>query len=420
MGEDGWMGVGWPKEYGGHGLGEIEQTIFANEAQYADVHLPAVTLQTVGPTLIKYGTREAEGPVPQADPRRRRALRDRLLRAGRRHRPRLAAHHGAGRDGDHYVVNGQKLWTTGGHQADYVWLAVRTDPDAPKHKGISILIVDTKDPGYSWTPIITADGSHHVNATYYNDVRVPVDMLVGEENQGWKLITTQLNHERVMLGPAGRIEGLRDRVVDWADQGRRRRPARRASSCSAQVTAVFRVNELLNWEVARAAAVGEISVGDASSSKVFAADQVQHLLAELTARRAPLRRPVGRGDQDRCMTYLDGQAKRNLVLTFGGGVQEVQRELIAMFGLGLPRVPAMSDGATTARADHGRGRADQGARRGVGVAGAVPGQPGRRSAPGWTRWATTTSGSAAARRRRRWPRSGRCPGWAAGGRPRTR
>ena len=104
------------------------------------------------------------------------------------------------RDGDHYIVNGQKIFTTGGHDADYIWLAVRTDREAPKHKGISILIVDTSDPGFTWTPIITADGAHHVNATYYQDVRVPVSMRVGEEGGGWKLITTQLNHERVMRG----------------------------------------------------------------------------------------------------------------------------------------------------------------------------------------------------------------------------
>lgn len=336
MGTDGWMGVGWPKEYGGHGLGEIEQTIFANEAQRADVHLPAVTLQTVGPTLIRYGT------AKQKD-----MFLSRIL-AGDVHFAIGYSEPDAGtdlaslrttakRDGDHYVVNGQKLWTTGGHQADYVWLAVRTDPDAPKHKGISILIVDTSDPGYSFTPIITADRSHHVNATYYNDVRVPVDMLVGEENQGWKLITTQLNHERVMLGPAGRLEGLRDRVADWATKtGVIDRPdVRRVMG---EVTTVFRVNELLNWEVARAAAVGEISVGDASSSKVFAADQVQHLAADLVGIVHRYGDPAD-SETDELMTYLDGQAKRNLVLTFGGGVQEVQRELIAMFGLGLPRVP---------------------------------------------------------------------------------
>lgn len=336
LGADGWMGVGWPKEYGGHGLGEVEQTIFANEAQYADVHLPAVTLQTVGPTLIRYGTEK-----------QKEMFLGRIL-AGDVHFAIGYSEPDAGtdlaslrttarRDGDHYVVNGQKMWTTGGHHADYLWLAVRTDPDAPKHKGISILIVDTSDPGYSWTPIITADGSHHVNATYFNDVRVPAEMLVGEENQGWRLITTQLNHERVMLGPAGRIEGLRDRVVRWADAaGVREEPDVR--ELLGKTTAVFRINELLNWEVARAAASGELEVADASSSKVFASDQVQHLLADLISlvhRHGDAGEPATRALLD----YLDGQAKRNLVITFGGGVQEVQRELISMFGLGLPRVP---------------------------------------------------------------------------------
>jgi alkylation response protein AidB-like acyl-CoA dehydrogenase len=336
MGADGWMGVGWPKEYGGHGLGEIEQTVFANEAQYADVHLPAVTLQTVGPTLIRYGTEK------QKDLFLKRILTGDVHFAIGYSEPDAGTDLAslrttAKRDGDHYIVNGQKMWTTGGHQADYVWLAVRTDTDAPKHRGISILIVDTTDPGYSFTPIITADGSHHVNATYYNDVRVPVDMLVGEENQGWKLITTQLNHERVMLGPAGRIEGLRDRVVDWATKaGVLERPDVRA--VLGNVTAAFRINELLNWEVARAAATGEVSVGDASSSKVFAADQAQTLLADLTTIVHRYGDPSD-AETGTLLAYFDAQKKRNLVLTFGGGVNEVQRELIAMFGLGLPRVP---------------------------------------------------------------------------------
>ena len=336
MGRDGWMGVGWPREYGGHGLGELEQTVFANEAQWADVHLPAVTLQTVGPTLIRYGTQK------QKDLFLERILRGEVHFAIGYSEPDAgtdlaALRTTARRDGDHYVVNGQKLWTTGGHQADYVWLAVRTDPDAPKHRGISILIVDTSDPGYSWTPIITADGSHHVNATYFNDVRVPVDMLVGEENQGWKLITTQLNHERVMLGPAGRIEGLRDKVLDWATKaGVAESPDVR--EVMGRVTATFRVNELLNWEVARAGEHGEVSVGDASSSKVFASDRIQSIGPELAGIVHRHGDPAD-AETAELLTYLDGQFKRNLVLTFGGGVQEVQRELIAMFGLGMPRVP---------------------------------------------------------------------------------
>ena len=336
MGEDGWMGIGWPKEYGGHGLGEIEQTIFANEAQRADVHLPAVTLQTVGPTLIRYGTQK------QKDLFLERILKGDVHFAIGYSEPDAGTdlaslRTSARRDGDHFVVNGQKLWTTGGHQADYLWLAVRTDPDAPKHKGISILIVDTRDPGYSWTPIITADGSHHVNATYFNDVRVPADMLVGEENQGWKLITTQLNHERVMLGPAGRLEGLRDRVAEWAAKAGVLDESDVRATMGA-VTAAFRVNELLNWEVARAAAEGAISVADASSSKVFASEQVQHLAERLAHVVHRYGDPADR-ETGELMAYLDAQAKRNLVLTFGGGVNEVQRELIAMFGMGLPKVP---------------------------------------------------------------------------------
>ena len=342
MGSDGWMGVGWPAEYGGRGLGEVEQQIFANEAARADVHLPAVTLQTVGPTLMAHGTQ---------------AQKDRFLAdilTGDVHFAIGYSEADAGtdlaslrttarREGDHYVVNGQKMWTTGGHAADYVWLAVRTDPDAPKHKGISVLIVDTKDPGYSWTPIITADNSHHVNATYYNDVRVPVDMLVGKENAGWRLITSQLNHERVMLAPAGRFEGLRDLVHDWASRhpGPDGRPVAEQPGVLdllAEITACFRVNELLNWQICEAAASGEPAVADASASKVFASDRLQRvgrLVEEIVGRYGD---PADAETAD-LLHYLDSNSKRYLVLTFGGGVNEVQRELVCMFGLGLPRVP---------------------------------------------------------------------------------
>ena len=342
MGSDGWMGVGWPEEYGGKGLGGIEQQIFANEAARGDVHLPAVTLQTVGPTLQAFGTEKQKDMFLKA------------ILAGDVHFAIGYSEADAGtdlaslrtsakKDGDHYVVNGQKMWTTGGHAADYIWLAVRTDPDAPKHKGISVLIVDTKDPGYSWTPIITSDGSHHVNATYYNDVQVPADMLVGTENEGWRLITTQLNHERVMLGPAGRLEGLRDLVVDWAADrtdaaGTPLLEVPVVRDTLARVTAAFRVNELLNWQVASTGASGTAAVADASASKVFASDEVQSLGLALERIVTSYGDPA-EPDTARLASYLDATSKRNLVLTFGGGVNEVQRELIAMFGLGLPKVP---------------------------------------------------------------------------------
>ena len=341
MGRDGWLGVGWPREYGGRGLGQVEQQIFVNEAARADVPLPAVTLQTVGPTLQIHGTAEQKdfflpkilaGEVhfaigytePEAGTDLA-ALRTRAVRADG--------------DGD-YVVHGQKIFTTGGHDADYIWLACRTDPDAPRHKGISILIVDTRDPGYSWTPIITHDGAHHVNATYYDGVRVPVSMRVGAENAGWRLVTEQLNHERVMMGPAGRLAALHDRVLAWARgrAGPDGRPlleqpdVRRALGRS---YASQRINELLNWQVA---ATEPIGIADASATKVYSSEQVQRLgqeLEEIAGRYGDPADP----DTAELSRWLDIQAKRNTVLTFGGGVNEIQRELIATAGLGLPRVP---------------------------------------------------------------------------------
>jgi alkylation response protein AidB-like acyl-CoA dehydrogenase len=339
MGRDGWLGLGWPAEYGGRGLGQVEQQIFVTEAALADVPLPAVTLQTVGPTLMQHGSQEQKDFFLPA------------ILAGEVHFAIGYTEPGAGTDlaslrtravldGDHYLVNGQKIFTTGGHDADYVWLACRTDPEAPRHKGLSILIVDTTDPGYSWTPIITHDGAHHVNITYYADVRVPVTMRVGEQNAGWRLITAQLNHERVMLGPSGRIGVLHRRVRDWAPRqaGPDGRPLldrpdiRRAL---ARASAAERVNELLNWQVAMTETV---DIADASVTKVFGSEQVQRIgadLAEIVSRHGDV------ADQQTAelARWLDVQNKRNTVMTFGGGVNEVQRELIATAGLKLPRVP---------------------------------------------------------------------------------
>jgi 3-oxo-4-pregnene-20-carboxyl-CoA dehydrogenase beta subunit len=339
MGRDGWLGVGWPAEHGGRGLGQVEQQIFADEAARADVPLPAVTLQTVGPTLQEHGSPwQREFFLPQ-------------ILAGEVHfaigytEPEAgtdlaALRTRAVRDGEEYVVDGQKIFTTGAHDADFIWLACRTDPAAPRHRGISILIVDTADPGFSWTPIITHDGAHHVNATYYSGVRVPVAMRVGAENAGWRLVTTQLNHERVMLGPAGRIAALHDRVRDWAaartspggapllDEPDIRRALARAYGA-------LRINELLNWQVAAAPA---LDIADASATKVFSSEWLQQLgqlLEDVIGRHGD---PADPGTAE-LARWLDVQVKRNTVLTFGGGVNEIQRELIATAGLGLPRVP---------------------------------------------------------------------------------
>ena len=339
MGADGKLGVGWPKEFGGLGLGPIEQQIFVNEAARAEVPLPAVTLQTVGPTLQTYGTElqkkkflpailagEVHFAIGYSEPEAGTDLAS--LRTS------------AVRHGDEYIVNGQKIWTTGGHDADYVWLACRTDPEAAKHKGISILIVDTKDPGYSWTPIILSDGAHHTNATYYNDVRVPAEMLVGEENAGWRLITTQLNHERVMLGPAGKIAGIYDRIQAWASKPRGNgvTPIDQddVKRSLGEIHSIWRVNELLNWQVASS---GEtVEVADAAATKVFSTERIQRigrLAEEIVAKYGN----PAEEETAELLKWLDSHTKRNLVITFGGGVNEVMREQVAAAGLKVPRVP---------------------------------------------------------------------------------
>ncbi|MFI2285384.1 acyl-CoA dehydrogenase family protein [Nocardia beijingensis] len=338
MGRDGWLGVGWPKEYGGQGFGPVEQQIFFNEAVRADVPLPLVTLLTVGPTLQQFGT----------DEQKRRFLPGIL--SGDIHFAIGYSEPEAGTDlaalrtsavrdesGD-WIVNGQKIFTTGAHEADFVWLACRTGSTESRHRGITILIVDTTDPGYSWTPIITCDGAHHTNATYFDNVRVPANMLVGEENRGWKLITTQLNHERVSLGPSGKIEQLYDRVRDWAQpRGVLAEPdVRRALG---RIRAMVRLNELLNWQVAATVDGDQAQViADASATKVYSTESLQEagrLAEEIVGRYGDPADPA----TGELLTWLDRRTKQNLVVTFGGGVNEVMRELVASSGLRLPRVP---------------------------------------------------------------------------------
>ncbi|ASF10415.1 putative acyl-CoA dehydrogenase [Nocardia brasiliensis NBRC 14402] len=341
MGRDGWLGVGWPKQYGGQGFGPLEQQIFYNEAVRADVPLPLVTLLTVGPTLQQFGTEAQKSQflpgilsgdihfaIGYSEPEAGTDLASLRTAAVRD-------------DSGDWIVNGQKIFTTGAHEADYIWLACRTGSVESRHRGITILIADTTDPGYSWTPIITCDGAHHTNATYFDDVRVPADMLVGEENKGWRLITTQLNHERVGLGPSGKIEQLYDRVRAWA-QPRGVLGETDVRRSLGRIHAMVRLNELLNWQVAATSASADPDpngvIADASATKVFSTESLQEagrLAEEIVGRYGD---PADAGTAE-LLTWLDRRTKQNLVVTFGGGVNEVMRELVATAGLNLPRVP---------------------------------------------------------------------------------
>lgn len=342
MGRDGKLGLGWPKEYGGQGYTALEQYLFFDEANRQGAPLPLVTLNTVGPTLMRFGS-EAQ---------KQRFLPGIL--AGEVHFAIGYSEPGAGtdlaslstravRDGDEYVINGQKIWTTGAHDADWIWLACRTDPDAPKHKGISIILVPTSAPGFSHSPIWILGGGH-TNATFYNDVRVPVENVVLGENQGWKLITSQLNHERVALAPAGRLERPFQQVLAWARttqlaDGTRPIDHEWVRLALARVHATVEALKLANWRVAADLDRQSLRPADASAMKVLATEsqwRCLDLLMDVVGQLAYLQDGAP-GSDVRCT--LEQAYRQAPVGTFGGGVNEVQREIIAMAGLGLPRAP---------------------------------------------------------------------------------
>jgi alkylation response protein AidB-like acyl-CoA dehydrogenase len=342
MGEDGWLGVGWPEEWGGRGFSAVEQFIWFDESMRSGAPVPMLTINTVGPTIRHFGSDEQKDFfLPK-------------IMKGEIHFCIGYSEPGAGtdlaalqtkavRDGDEYIINGQKVFTTGGHDADVVWLACRTDPDAPKHKGISIILVPTAVAGFKHTPIWTLGGGH-TNATYYEDVRVPAANVVGEENAGWKLITRQLNHERVALGPAGRIERpLRD-VLRWAQEtryadGRRVIDDEWVQISLARVHATAEALKLANWRVAAALDEGSLNPADASAMKVLGTEQqwrCLRLLLDIVGSGGY----VTDGSPGAVLRGQLEQAYRHApVGTFGGGVNEVQREIIAMAGLDMPRAP---------------------------------------------------------------------------------
>jgi alkylation response protein AidB-like acyl-CoA dehydrogenase len=335
MGTDGWLGLGWPAEYGGQGRPPSDQFILFDEVQRAGAPFPFVTVNTVGPALIHHGSEE-----------QRRAYLPGILAgvinfaigytepsAGTDLASlRTAAVH----DGDGWVINGAKVFTSGANQADFIWLACRTDPSAPKHRGISIIIVPTAAPGFSWTPIRTVGGSV-TTATYYDDVRVPSANLVGSVNDGWRLITTQLNHERVGLAAlTGLTQRLYDDVVTWClSTGAIAEPWVQADL--ARCLVLLQPLRLMNWRLVQAVAGGTLTAAQASSVKVFGTEgavNVYRLLSGIVGTDAH-RRPGSPG------ALLHGELERAVraaqINTFGGGVNEVQRDIVAAVGLGTAR-----------------------------------------------------------------------------------
>jgi len=349
LGKDGWLVLGWPAEHGGRGGTMLDQLIFTDEAAIARVPVPFLTINTVGPTILRYGTPEQKAfYLPK-------------IAAGEIHfsigysEPEAgtdlaALRTAAVRDGDEYVIDGQKMWTSLIQYADYVWLACRTDPEAERHRGLSIIIVPTSAEGFSWTPVRTVAGVT-TSATYYSSVRVPSSSLVGEENRGWPLITNQLNHERVALTSAAPVMAALADVRDWAAStrqasGERVIDAEWVRLNLARVHAKAEFLKLMNWRVASGVPGGggrggrppgeQVGPADASATKVFGTEfavEAYRLLMEVLGASAVVRS----GSPGEVLAGRIERAHRAaLILTFGGGTNEVQRDIIAAAGLGLP------------------------------------------------------------------------------------
>jgi hypothetical protein len=338
LGRDGLLGLSWPKEYGGQERSAVEQFIFADEIQAVGFPLPFLTLNTIGPTLRRYGT-EAQ----------RRFFLPRIL-AGEIFFSVGYSEPDAGtdlaalktravRDGDEWVINGQKMWTSLAEYADYVWLAARTDPSAEKHSGLSIFLVPTAATGFSRQPIRTVGGVS-TNATFYEDVRVPAENLIGGENNGWRLITSQLNHERISLMTVGLLRRNLGAVTEWARatvvDGRRVVDTPWVQQNLARIWAKVQVLRLMNWNQAWAATQGMPNMADSSSIKVYGSElsmEAYRAMLEVLGSAGILTRgSPGAVLQGR----IESSYRNGLILTFGGGTNEIQRDIIAMAGMGLP------------------------------------------------------------------------------------
>ncbi|WP_327375142.1 acyl-CoA dehydrogenase family protein [Streptomyces sp. NBC_01216] len=339
IGDDGMLGLGWPEEYGGQGRGPAEQFVFFDEAYRAGAPVSMVTLNTVGPTLMRQGTEEQKAYFLP------RILRGETVFAIGYSEPEAgtdlaALRTRAVRDGDSWRIDGQKVFTSNAQNADWIWLACRTDSEAPRHRGISIVLVPTDAPGFSWTPIETVGGLT-TTSTYYDGIRVPAGNLVGRQDGGWELITEQLNHERVALAAIGmQAEDFyaaaltAARTADPAT-GRRRIDEPWIRMRAAEAHARLAATRLLNWRLVGDVGAGRLAPGDASGVKFAGTEsavEVYRICQEI-AGGAALVRAGSPG------TFEGGELERMnraaQINTFGGGVSEVQREIVARTRLGM-------------------------------------------------------------------------------------
>ena len=338
LAQRGWLTMHWPEEYGGQGASPVRSAVFNEEMSYHRAPGRDIFgVRMLAPTLMIYGTEDqkrkflppvAKGEVQwcqgYSEPGSGSDLASLQTRAVS--------------NGDDYVINGTKIWTTLAHKADWMMLLARTDPDAPKHRGISFLLVDVHSPGVSVQPVYNMAVGHDFNQVFFDDVRVPRSNLVGEENQGWYVGMTLLDFERSGIDYSATSRRLLSDVVDWLRVSQKNggpRPEVRHALAERYIEA--EAARLLAYQVAWMQGLGEVPNKEASMSKVFGSETLQRVTStglEVLGLYGQLRA----GDK---WAPLNGRVPDNWMFSFShtiaAGTSEVQRNIIATRGLGLPR-----------------------------------------------------------------------------------
>lgn len=336
LGQRGWIAAAWPKEYGGADLSMLEQFVLTQEVTAAGAPASRRMLNLVGPTIMLHGTPEQRAEYLPPMLRGETAWCQGFSEPGAGS-DLASLRTAAVRDGDDYVVNGQKIWTSGAHESDWMFMLTRTDPAAPKHRGITYLLVNMKSPGIEVRPLYSLDGGHWFNEVFFQDVRVPVANRIGEENAGWYVATSTLDFERSNIGLAMTAKKSLERMCRYAG-ARQRRPTQVQRHEVANRAIEIAIAELLSYVVVEIQAKGGVPNMEASRCKMYGTELWQRLantrlrLAGMTGQRTT---PVGL--ELEYGMHVATEYMNTLTTTIAGGTSEVQRNIIATRGLGLPR-----------------------------------------------------------------------------------
>jgi alkylation response protein AidB-like acyl-CoA dehydrogenase len=341
LADKGWLTLAWPKEYGGLGAGPMQQLVYNEEMSALRAPaFPGIGVAMVGPTLMLHGTDEQRARFLTAIARNEMSWCQGFSEPGAGS-DLASLQTRAVQDGDDFIINGQKIWTSNAHRADYCILLARTDPDAPKHRGISYFLMDMKSPGITISRLTNMLGSDHFNQVFMDNVRIPRANLVGEINRGWYVATTTLDFERSGIQRIVFAETLLHDLIRYARDRRDGaarlidRPGVRNKLADLQIE--FNVGRLLSYRVAWMQGQGQVPNAEASIAKLYSTElQLRFAVAATSLVGAPAM--LARGSAH---AALGGRFESYYLAahsyTIAAGTSEVQRNIIAQRGLGLPR-----------------------------------------------------------------------------------